>query len=374
MLSAAAIISLGCIVAVWGLYPLTVWLIASMRRRAVEQVPPASPPGASVSVVVATRAGAELVGPRVENLLASAYPAHLLEVVVAYDARTTEARIDPAAFAGGRVRVVEGDAPGGKAAALNAGVRAATGEIVAFADAGQRFEEHAIARLAEAVGRPGIGAASGRLELPGGAQAPSVILRLYWRLESLLRRSEAVLHSSVGVTGAIYAMRRSLWVEVPAGLILDDVYVPMRLVLAGHRVGYVDGARAHETRPATDTNEYRRKVRTLTGVWQLCAWLPSVLVPWRNPTWVQFVFHKLLRLLTPYWALICTAWVAVAVGRRVGPLTFVLLVSTLALVTQLRARPFVMLRRALATGVMLQLATVTATANGARKRWDVWQA
>jgi cellulose synthase/poly-beta-1,6-N-acetylglucosamine synthase-like glycosyltransferase len=370
VLGALAVASFACILAVWGLYPLTVWALARMRRRTPL---PSLGERPAVTVVVATRADVEMVSARVTDLLSADYPRELLDVVVAYDARTTEAWIDPASFAPARVSVVRGDAPGGKAAALNAGLRAATGEVVVFADAGQRFSPDAIRLLVDDVRRDGVGAASGRLELPTGAGAPSPLIRAYWRMETMIRRSEAAIHSSVGVTGAIYAMRRALWTPLPAGLILDDVYVPMRLVLDGHRVGYVDGARAVETRPATEKNEYHRKVRTLTGNWQLCAWLPRVLVPFANPIWPQFMFHKLLRLFTPYWAIACALWAMVTVGRWIGLLPFAgAMVVGVALI-QLRARPFAMIRRALATGIMLQMATVTATANGARKRWDVWQ-
>lgn len=370
MLEALAVASFACIVTVWGLYPLAVWALGRTRRRSRSDREDSRVP---VTAVLATRADAGMVSARVNDLLAADYPSDLLDVVVAYDARTTEAWVDAAAFAPARVSVVRGDGPGGKAAALNAGLRAATGDIVVFADAGQRFAPDAIGLLVDEVRREGVGAASGRLELPTGAGAPSPLIRAYWRMETMIRRSEAAIHSSVGVTGAIYAMRRALWTPLPAGLILDDVYVPMRLVLDGHRVGYVDAARAAETRPATEKNEYHRKVRTLTGNWQLCAWLPRVLVPVANPIWAQFMLHKLLRLFTPYWAIACALWAMVAVGRLVGPLYLAAAVVAGVALIQLRARPFAMIRRALATGIMLQMATVTATANGARKRWDVWQ-
>jgi cellulose synthase/poly-beta-1,6-N-acetylglucosamine synthase-like glycosyltransferase len=375
MLRIAALTSALCIVAVWGLYPALIGLIASMRRRRVvsSQGTPAQMP--RVTAVVATRADPQSVRERVDDLLRSEYPADLLDIIVAYDARTTEPH---ASFSGeegaARVRVILGDEPGGKAAALNAGVRAATGEVLVFADSGQRFGPGAIALLVEAVMRDRVGAASGRLELSRGANAPSLPLRLYWSLERWLRRREAEVHSAIGVTGAIYAMRRSLWSTLPAGLILDDLYVPMRLVLDGHRVDFVDAARAYETRATTDSNEYRRKVRTLTGVWQLCAWLPETIVPVRNPVWAQFVAHKLLRLLTPYWLLVCVVWVVVTLEQQMGLLWFALATAVFAAALQLRSRPFRMLRSALVSSVLIQAATVRATANGARKRWDVWHA
>lgn len=372
MLSYAALASILCILGVWGLYPAVIGLLAMLRRHE-QLVGAGSAPLPRVTALVATRADAASVRERVEDLLRSDYPAELLDVVVSYDARSTEAPLDWS-VGDGRVRVIRGDEPGGKASALNAGIRAATGDVVVFGDSGQRFGTDAVALLAAAVMKPGVGAASGRLELSRGTNAPSLPLRLYWSLERWLRRREAQVHSAVGVTGAIYAMRRDMWTPLPAGLILDDLYVPMRLVLDGHRVDFVDEARAYETRATTDTNEYRRKVRTLTGVWQLCAWLPETLVPVRNPVWMQFVAHKLLRLLTPYWLLVCVAWAAVTMAQRLGLVWFALGCAAFAAVLQLRSRPFRVLRSALVSSVLIQMATVRATANGARKQWDVWHA
>ena len=374
MLSLAALVSLSCILAVWALYPAVVGLAAAVMRRG--EAHDARTPGAlpHVTAVVATRADAIAVRDRVDDLLRSEYPASLLDVVVAYDARTTEAMATWSGTDAARVQVVRGDEPGGKAAALNAGVRAARGDVVVFADSGQHFGPDAIALLVRAIQRPAVGAASGRLELAAGAKAPALPLRVYWSLERWLRRREADVHSAIGVTGAIYAMHRELWTPLPAGLILDDLYVPMQLVLRGQRIAFVDEARAYETRATTDGNEYRRKVRTLTGVLQLCAWLPHTLAPLRNPVWPQFVTHKLLRLLTPYWLLVCLVWAIAAVAQRIG--LGWLLAATAAFVAalQLRSRPFRALRSAVVSSILLQSATVRATANGARGRWDVWHA
>ena len=374
MLSIAALASLFCIVAVWGLYPALIGVIAALVRRGAESArarPTALP---RVTAIVATRADALAVRERVNDLLQSEYPDALLDVVVAYDARATEMLPMWTGPGRERVRIVRGDEPGGKASALNAGVRAARGDVLVFADSGQRFGANAIALLTQAVMRQGVGAASGRLELAQGSRAPALPLRLYWSLERWLRCREAQVHSAIGVTGAIYAMRRSLWTPLPAGLILDDLYVPMQLVLAGHRVDFVDAARAYETRATTDANEYRRKVRTLTGNLQLCAWLPATLVPVRNPVWAQFVAHKLLRLLTPYWVLVCVAWAGVALERRVGLVWLLAGVAAFAALLQLRSKPFRVLRSAVVSSILIQVATVRATANGARGRWDVWHA
>src|SRR5262249_21769972 len=116
---------------------------------------------------------------------------------------------------------------------------------------------------------------------------------LYWRYEKAIRRAESAVGSTLGATGAIYAMRRALWTPLPLDTILDDVLAPMRAVLAGYRVVFNDRARAFDrTAPDADA-EARRKIRTLAGNYQILRLEPRLLLPWRNPVWFQYVSHKI---------------------------------------------------------------------------------
>jgi poly-beta-1,6-N-acetyl-D-glucosamine synthase len=127
---------------------------------------------------------------------------------------------------------------------------------------------------------------------------------VYWGFEKWLRKQESRLGSQVGVTGAISAVRRSLFRPIPPGTLLDDVYWPMRVVLQGYRVIHDERAKAFDRLPDKSRDEFRRKVRTLAGNYQLLTLLPlSALLPWANRVWWQWISHKLLRLLVP-WAMI----------------------------------------------------------------------
>ena len=366
------IVSLALLLAVWALYPLAIAIVAR-RRPALRAAPPGFAP--TVTCVVASRDAAALLRTRVANLLDAAYDPARLDVVVALDRAAAEAAPAELADLGPRVTVVEGDAPGGKGPGLNAAVRAARGEVLVFTDSQQRFAPDAVARLVELLHDPAVGAVSGLLELPGdrGGRSPA---ELYWSYERRLREHEARVHSTIGVTGAIYAMRRALWSPLPAGLILDDVFTPMRLVLDGYRIEFTPLARAVDARRTAAGQEYRRKVRTLTGVIQLCAWMPAVLAPVRNPVWLQFVFHKLLRLATPWLLIAAAVGVVWEIADRVAPRTFWL--GTLVVVAAGLAAsvlPIVgrRVRGLVVWGVTLQAAVVVATVNGLRGRWDVWQ-
>lgn len=128
-------------------------------------------------------------------------------------------------------------------------------------------------------------------------------MRFYWHYEKLIRRSESRVDSAVGVTGAIYAIRRDLFERIPEDTILDDVVVPMRITRRGYRVLFEPGARAYDRAAATAGEEFRRKVRTLAGNFQLFAREPWLLNPLQNRLWFQTLSHKALRLLTPLFLL-----------------------------------------------------------------------
>jgi cellulose synthase/poly-beta-1,6-N-acetylglucosamine synthase-like glycosyltransferase len=366
-----AVAALASLAAIWIGYPVVIAGLSRLRRRPVARWTGDLP---SVSVVLATREGAEAIRARVANLSEAEYPADRLEILVCTDAGVTPPPHSAVAGAGANVRVVPGPPPGGKAVTVSAGAAAARGSVLVFADTAQRFARDAIRVLVDALADERVGAVSGRLVI-GEDDSPRSLAEWYWRFERRLRRDEARQHSAVGVTGAIYAMRRDLFTPMPAGLILDDLWEPMHVVLRGYRVAYADGAVAQDVRRFGAVDERRRKVRTLTGVLQFCRWLPGALVPWRNPVWAQFVAHKLLRFLSPVLVTIALVGAAAASWRAalngamgIPPAAFAVMAAA-AVVLAAVIRP---LRRAAAEFVHLHVALMQAAVNGVRGNWDVW--
>ena len=371
MVGDATRVALAILLATWIGYPLVIRLLGALRGG----VAGGSTTGdRTVTVIIASNNDAAAVRARVDDVLRSTYPSSCLSVIVGLDAVAARATASELSWPGGRVTVVPGDPEGGKASNLNAAVRHATSEILVFTDTAQRFDPDAIRALADAFDDASMGVVSGMLEISAGKNSLNLAER-YWRYERWLRHWESRVDSTIGVTGAIYAMRRELWTPLPAGLILDDVYVPMHLALEGWRVGFDRGAVAYDDRRFSPSDEYRRKVRTLTGVIQLCAWLPGILNPLRNRLFLQFFFHKLLRLLTPYLTLVAalglawegSGWIVRAFGVT-GFIGVVVAGVALCLVPPVRRR----VRSQLAWAYALQSSTVTATWNGVRGRWEVW--
>ena len=275
-------------------YPaLAVWLA---RRR------PASVPGTielvDVTVVVAARNEAERIGARVNNLLQSYYPAARLKILVVDDGSSDDTAAAALASGDPRVQVLSLPVPLGKAAALNAGMRRVTTPLTVFADARQAFSSNAIDALVGAFTDRRIGVAAGRLVLAGNESSG-----LYWRIESALRQAESTLGWAHAASGAIYAIRTPLFQPLPDGLLLDDVWIPLHAVKRGFRIADVPEALAREPQAVAPASEFKRKLRTLVGNWQLMTAAPWLLNPWRNPVFFPWLSHKLARLLAP-WALL----------------------------------------------------------------------
>jgi cellulose synthase/poly-beta-1,6-N-acetylglucosamine synthase-like glycosyltransferase len=250
-----------------------------------------------VSVVIAAWNEAVTITDKLADLTRQSYPAELTEVIVACDGSSDGtpliARRAHSLF-GERLHVIALDTHRGKAAALNAAVAAARGEILVFTDARQPLSENAIAALVENFADPNVGVAGGELVLAGDAPAGA-----YWTYEAFIRRCESRGGSTIGVSGALYALKRDLWQPLPEETILDDVLVPMRARLAGKRVVLEPLARAYD-RTVSGHREFLRKVRTLSGNFQLLALEPRLLSPLHNPSWFGLMSHKLMRLLVPY--------------------------------------------------------------------------
>jgi len=361
----------------WILYPIVMWLLSRLTAAPVFALPMQLP---TVTAILATRDDVATIMARVDDFRGGDYPTDRLQVVVGVDAATPELLATITAACDHRsVSVVASDAAGGKAAGLNAAVRHATGDVLVFSDSQQRFAPDAISvMVARLVSDPRLAAVGGALQLPGdthesGGRSP---VEWYWAMERQLRAAEARLHSTVGLSGSIYAMWRREWQPMPDQLILDDVWLPMRLVLDGRRIGYELTAKAWDARSTSAAEEKVRKVRTLTGNFQLMAWLPALLAPLRNPIWVQFVSHKVLRLLTP-WLVVALGVGSVGLVWSVVPpaLLPALLTVMAAGVTAILLTPKMrgVAVRAASWGWSLQTAVVEATVNGLRGRWNVWR-
>jgi biofilm PGA synthesis N-glycosyltransferase PgaC len=200
----------------------------------------------------------------------------------------------------GRVRTWLKSESQGKALGLNDAIKLAEGEILLFTDARQAIEPGALRFLVENFADTTVGCASGELMLGDPASGESGEgMGLYWRIEKKIREMESASGSVAGATGAIYCARRELLEALPAGTILDDVLIPMQVARQGSRVIFDSRARAWDSPDLGGKREFARKVRTLSGNYQLVQFAPWLLTS-KNPIRFEFISHKLSRLAVPF--------------------------------------------------------------------------
>jgi poly-beta-1,6-N-acetyl-D-glucosamine synthase len=290
-------------------YAIWLWLHVRLRKRPI--LPKNITP--DVSIIIAARNEEANLPAKLENLRLLDYPQDRLQIVIVSDGsidRTASILREQAPH----IFPVVLDESNGKACALNEAVKHATGEILVFLDARQFVEPNAVSELISCFADSDVGAVSGELLLETSSGAPSPdALGIYWKIEKVVRKLESASGSVVGVTGAIYAIRRELYTEIPPGTILDDVFVPMNVARKGKRVVFQPSAIARDRLFSEKGKEFSRKVRTLTGNYQLLRLAPWLLSP-ANPLLFRFISHKLLRLLVPLLLVLMLIASAVASG------------------------------------------------------------
>lgn len=210
-------------------YPLIAWL----RRRARPRPVARAPVEPHVTVVVVAYNEGHRIARRLENLLASDYPRERLAIIVGSDGSTDDTVEIASRYEDRGVKVRNFGQRRGKPAVLNDLIASAESEIVVLADARQRFEAGAIRALVANFADAEVGAVSGELHLrkrsgtsPGGEGTG-----FYWQYEKFIRANESWSGSTVGATGAIYAIRRDLFEPIPPDTILDDVLIDRKSVV-----------------------------------------------------------------------------------------------------------------------------------------------
>jgi cellulose synthase/poly-beta-1,6-N-acetylglucosamine synthase-like glycosyltransferase len=329
-----------------------------------------------ISIVMVVRNEAPVLERKLANLQGLNYPAHLREIIVVSDGSNDGSNEILAAHAArGTVHAMVHEKARGKAAGLNDAIAAAHGEIVVFADARQEIEPAAVRHLMEDFADPTVGCVSGELMLGDRSAGESAKgMGLYWRIEKKIRELEAASGSVIGATGAIYAVRRSLLLPLPPETILDDVLIPMNVVRQGSRVIFDPRARAWDQPHQGTGREFSRKVRTLSGNYQLLQ-----LAPWLlrrgNPARFEFVSHKLLRLAVPF-ALAATLaasfWLREPIYRVALGLQVAFYALSILAVAQLKRGPLARVADAAFTFVVLNTAALVAFANFVTGRKAAW--
>ncbi|MBV6467676.1 MAG: hypothetical protein PGMFKBFP_03045 [Anaerolineales bacterium] len=278
-------------------YPLLLgWLAKRLARPVHKAYAPRS-----VSVIIAVHNGQPWLADKLHSVLELEYPRELMEILVVSDGSTDGTDAVAGGFAAQGVRLIRVPR-GGKPAALNAGIAQARGEILLLTDARQTLAPESLRNLVSCFADPAVGVASGDLLIRQRGNYEEQSVGLYWRYERWIRKQLSSLDSMFGASGALYAIRAGLARSMPPDTLLDDMYLPLGAFFEGYRLIVEENARAFDY--PTDVNiEFRRKVRTLAGNYQIL-WRFPALLTFRNRMLWHFLSYKLARLLLPWMMLL----------------------------------------------------------------------
>jgi biofilm PGA synthesis N-glycosyltransferase PgaC len=354
-------------------YAAWLWCVSRVRRLPLRR----GPYSPSVSVVMVVRNEEQALPRKLRNLAGLDYPQELLEFVIVSDGSGDGTRqiLAEAKKNDPRVRALIFPEPKGKACRLNDGIAAASGDIVLFVDARQELERDSLRLLMENFAELSVGCVSGQLMLGDAASGEAERgMGIYWRIEKKIRQLESASGSVVGATGAIYAARRALLKPIPPDTILDDVLLPLEVARQGARVVFDERARAWDCPDLGAQREFRRKVRTLTGNYQLVQIAPWVLSP-ENPLRFRFVCHKLSRLVVPFalaTMLVASVFVPEPFYRFAALTQFSFYAMSLLALTGSDRGPVARLSNLSLTVLVLNTAAVVAFKNFLTGHKEVW--
>jgi cellulose synthase/poly-beta-1,6-N-acetylglucosamine synthase-like glycosyltransferase len=284
-------------------YPL---LLAFFFRRTAPPIRKDPRYRPTVSAILAVHNGEHFIRQKLESILALDYPLDLMEILVVSDGSTDSTDTIAESFRDRRVVLLR--APrGGKPAALNLALRHATGDILFLTDVRQLLQRDALSHLIDNLADPTVGAVTGEPRFLNPNQSgEEADMELYWRYELWVRRRHSQIDSAYNTTGWVYALRRSLAEPIPPDTLTDDAVIPLKVFFRGYRVVVEPKALAFDY-PRIEGGEFRRKLRTLAGLWQMYARLPELFSS-QNRMRFHFLSHKFSRLLLP-WAILL-AWAA----------------------------------------------------------------
>jgi cellulose synthase/poly-beta-1,6-N-acetylglucosamine synthase-like glycosyltransferase len=317
------LISGAVVVWVYAGYPALLLFLARVRPLPRERKPTHLP----LTVLVAAHNEEDVIAAKVENVLSSSYPDRLIEIVVASDG-STDRTVEAARLAGAQTVL---DLPRvGKITALNAGVEAASGEVLVFTDADSMFRPDTLDELMANFADPAVGGVSANEVSRIDADASGVARGegLYWRYEQWIKRYEDKVASAVAACGRLYAVRRSLFhpSNVTAGT--DDFVISTQVVKQGRRLAFDQRTIVLVDTPIDATPELRRKVRVVNRGLRAAFSLGDLLLPWRGGFYsVQVLTHKVLRRFLAFFlmtALAASVWLV-----TVSPVWWVVLAPQL---------------------------------------------
>lgn len=256
----------------------------------------------SVSIIIAAFNESKSIANKIDNILTLDYPRDRFEVLIASDGSDDGTNEIVQVYENKGVRLLPLPRQG-KAAALNAAVAASNGEILVFSDANSIYSLDAIRALVRPFADTSVGGVAGNqcYLKKNSAIVDNIGERSYWNFDRIMKKFQSRAGNVISATGAIYAIRRSLFQTVPEG-VTDDFVTSTSVIEQGYRLIFAPDAIAYEPVAVTNNVEFGRKVRVITrGLSAILIVRRKLLNPFRYGFYaIQLLSHKVLRRLVVF--------------------------------------------------------------------------
>jgi len=303
-------------------YPILVWILSKVKSVPVKKKRIAP----KVGFVIVVHNEEKFIEDKIKNILELHYPKKNLQVIIGSDGSKDATNKIIEKYKTKGIKLCAFKKRVGKVNILNKIIPMLNGEIVVFSDVRQKFEKDALRKLVYNFSDPSVGCVSGELVFKGEDEnAVSKGVGFYWKYEKFMRQRESEIHSMIGATGAIYAIRKDLFTSPPSEIILDDVFIPLKVVEQGFRTIFDPEAKAYDRVSSSSKEEFRRKVRTLAGNFQLFMQCRNLFNPFKSKIGWQFFSHKFLRAVAFFFLI--SLFTSSVFLKNVYPYNFILLLQ-----------------------------------------------
>ena len=280
------------------LYPLLLILLDRLNP-VREPIFASRMPG--VSVVIAAYNEEKHIAARIENLLELGCPRENLEIIIASDGSDDKTNEIVRSYEAQGVKLFAHPERRGKVNALNEAVPRASHAIVVFSDATTLFEKDVLKNLTRNFQNEKVGCVCGLLRfVTAGGTRSGELEGVYWRFETMLKRLEGGRGALLGATGAIFAIRKELFIKLPSNTIIEDFVLPMKILERGYQVIFEPEAVALEETAKRIVHEKARRIRIGAGGFQALSLLGPMLNPARGFPALAFWSHKVIRWCVPF--------------------------------------------------------------------------
>ena len=284
-------------------YGVLITLLARFVHRPI-QCQPITP---TVTLIIPAYNEEDVIIEKLANCLALDYPRDLIEIMVVADGSTDRTCEMVSQCTSRGVKLLHQPERRGKIAAMNRAAPFASSEVLVFSDANAMVEPKAIRMLVANLADPRVACVGGEKRIRRAASVQAQGEGAYWRYEAYLKRLDSKINTAIGAIGELFAIRRELYQPMDDDLLIEDFVLTMKLVAQGWRVVYEPGAITWEDASPSLTMEWRRRVRMAAGGFQAIGRLKDMLNPLRGLAAIQYMSHKVLRWLAPFFMTVAFA-------------------------------------------------------------------